>query len=115
MAIKNILKRIKECSEKETIHLILQSLNGYGIEKSEVNSEINALVSQIKDHISFADNEEIHMNDLVLLITLPVIKPSGIETFKSVAIDGLINKFPLLESYTSEDFLISLFRIDLAS
>ena len=105
--IQQISKHIEDKS-----HLVIQSLNGYRIEKKDLGTQMKKVLQEMNlKNLFFDRNKVIKKNDLVLLITLSKLVTSGTKTFETIEISDLNSQYEVIENLIFENVIITLFRI----
>ena len=112
MNITQMLEKINQSMIGSRLHLIVQSLNGYQINHSELDNKANNILDHFyeSDH-KFIKDEPIEKNDWVVLITISKITHTENMSFEDVALSGLDHKYSLEESLLLDDTMVSLFKI----
>jgi len=105
--IQQISKHIQDKS-----HLVIQSLNGYRIEKKDLGTQMKKVLQEMNlKNLFFDRNKVIKKNDLVLLVTLSKLVTSGTKTFETIEISDLNSQYEIIENLIFENVIITLFRI----
>tara|TARA_B100001057_G_scaffold500137_1_gene613706 strand:+ start:3636 stop:3962 length:327 start_codon:yes stop_codon:yes gene_type:complete len=107
-----MLEKLNQLEIGTRIHLIIQSLNGYKINRSILSHDITELLSLIhKSDLQIIEEEYIEYNEWVILITIPEILHSENMTFENIALSGIKHKYVLEENFLKEDIMVNLFSI----
>tara|TARA_B100001057_G_scaffold435653_1_gene466128 strand:- start:305 stop:631 length:327 start_codon:yes stop_codon:yes gene_type:complete len=108
-----MLEKIDQLKINSRLHLIIQSLNGYRIDDSELDSmTIDTLRHFYESDHNFIKEGSIKKNEWVLLITVSKITHSENMSFEDVALSGLDHKYRLEENFFLDDIMVSLFKIE---
>jgi len=107
-----MLEKLNQLKIGTRIHLIIQSLNGYRINRSELSDDLTEILSVIdKSDLQIIEEEYIDYNEWVILITIPDILNSENMTFENIALSGIDHEFILEESFSQKDTMVNLFSI----
>tara|TARA_Y100000768_G_scaffold67926_1_gene47580 strand:- start:5638 stop:5964 length:327 start_codon:yes stop_codon:yes gene_type:complete len=107
-----MLDKLNQLEIGTRIHLIIQSLNGYKINRSELSHDMTEILSVIdKSDLQIIEEEYIDNNEWVILITIPDILNSENMTFENIALSGIDHEFILEESFLQKDIVVNLFSI----
>tara|TARA_B100000575_G_scaffold163544_1_gene130696 strand:- start:952 stop:1278 length:327 start_codon:yes stop_codon:yes gene_type:complete len=107
-----MLEKLNQLEIGTRIHLIIQSLNGYRINRSELSDDLTEILSVIdKSDLQIIEEEYIDYNEWVILITIPDILNSENMTFENIALSGIDHEFILEESFSQKDTMVNLFSI----
>ena len=108
-----MFEKIDQLKIDSRLHLIIQSLNGYRIDDSELDNMAKDTLRLFyeSDH-NFIKEGPIKKNEWVLLITISKITHSENMSFEDVALSGLDHKYSLEESFLLDDTVVSLFKIE---
>jgi len=107
-----MLEKLNQLKIGTRIHLIIQSLNGYRINRSELSDDLTEILSVIdKSDLQIIEEEYIDYNEWVILITIPDILNSENMTFENITLSGIDHEFILEESFLQKDIMVNLFSI----
>ena len=107
----NVIQQISNYIQDKA-HLVIQSLNGYRIEKKDLGTQMKKVLQEMNlKNLFFDRNKVIKKNDLVLLVTLSKLVTSGTKTFETIEISDLNSQYEIIENLIFENVIITLFRI----
>ena len=113
MSTTEVLMKLEKWTLDERVHLIIQSLNGYSIERYKLNEEASNFCHELEEsNISIIDEGPILKNDIVILLTVPEITYADQKTFIEVPLSGLEHQFNLIDDLGLSKNIISVFRIE---
>ena len=116
MSTTEVLKKLEKWTLDERVHFIIQSLNGYSIERYKLNEKASNFCHELEEsNILIIDEGPILKNDIVILLTVPEITYADQKTFIEVPLSGLEHQFNLIDDLGLSKNIISVFRIELAS
>jgi hypothetical protein len=110
MKINDIINDIKTRVADKKVNLLVQSLNGYKINHSEVRKPSIELIESLQtSDINFLYDDPNLKGDISVLITIPIIKSGTLSDLGKQHEGSLEDSLPLLESYSYKNHLITLF------
>jgi hypothetical protein len=110
MKINDIINDIKTRAEDNKVNLLVQSLNGYQINHSEVSKPSIELIESLqKSDINFLHEDSDLKGDISVLITIPIIKSGTLSDLGKQHEGSLEDSLLVLESYSYKNHLITLF------
>ena len=111
MKINDIINDIKTKVEDKKVNLVVQSLNGFQINHSEMSEQSIELIDSLqKSDINFLHNDSDLKEDIVVLITIPTIKSGTLSNLGEKDEGSLEESLIVLETYSYKNHLITLFR-----
>ncbi len=106
MKINDIINDIKTRVEDNKVNLLVQSLNGYQINHSEVSKPSIELIESLqKSDINFLHEDSDLKGDISVLITIPIIKSGTLSDLGKQHEGSLEDNLLVLESYSYKNHL----------
>ena len=110
MKINDIINDIKTRVADNKVNLLVQSLNGFQIDHSEVSEPSIELIDSLQNSdINFLYDDPDLMGDISVLITIPIIKSGTLSDLGKQHEGSLEDSLLVLESYSYKNHLITLF------
>ena len=108
--MNDIINDIKTKVEDKKVNLVVQSLNGFQINHSEVTEQSIELIDSLqKSDINFLNGDSDLKGDISVLITIPTIKSGTLSNLGKKDEGSLEDSLIVLESYSYKNHLITLF------
>lgn len=110
MKINDIINDIKTRVADNKVNFLVQSLNGFQINHSEISEPSIELIDSLQNSdINFLYDDSDLKVDIGVLITLPTIKSGTLSTLGKKDEGSLEESLLVLESYSYKNHLITLF------
>ena len=110
MKINDIINDIKTRVEDNKVNLLVQSLNGFQINHSEISEPSIELIDSLQNSdINFLYDDPDLKGNIVVLITIPTIKSGALSDLGKQEEGSLEDSLIVLESYSYKNHLITLF------
>ena len=111
MKLDSIIQNIETLADDKNVNLVIQSLNGSGINYSELDSEGQKLIKVLKSsEIRISNDKSISKEEITLLITIPIIKTGIQSVFNEQYQASLENKLNVLQTCSYKNIIITLFK-----
>ena len=111
MKLDSIIKNIETLADDKNVNLVIQSLNGSGINYSELDSEGQKLIKVLKNsEIRISNDKSISKEEITLLITIPIIKTGIQSVFNEQYQASLEKKLNVLQTCSYKNIIITLFK-----
>ena len=110
MKINDIINDIKTRVADNKVNLLVQSLNGFQINHSEISEPSIELIDSLQNSdINFLYDDSDLKGDISVLITIPIIKSGVLSDLGKQEEGSLEGSLIVLESYSYKNNLITLF------
>lgn len=112
MNIDEVLLRLDELISEREINLIIQSLNGSKLELIDLDKSAMKLISSLQNSTAnFIVKEEIRKDDLIFLVTMPILISSENRVLEGDVFKGLKETHEVIDSFHLQNTLMSIIKI----
>ena len=111
MKLDSIIQNIQTLAEDKDVNLVMQSLNGSLINHAELDNEGQKLINVLKSsEIRISNNKSISKEEIILLITIPIIKTGIPSVFDKQHQASLEKELNVLQNCKYKNMIITLFK-----
>ena len=112
MSLNSIVDQLKKLSADKRIHFVVQSLNGFEVDKELLKEDSLEICEILEKDLLFLKDKSILKNDYIVLLTIPEILTSKEMSFQDVELFGLDHKFKILGTSEHKNNIVNLFKIE---